>query len=89
MSEIITVELKSDLEGIYKIAGVLLNDLEMRNFSKDSEETRELIEYIKFKLMEIGGTLQKDIFNCDFILTKMKSTGNYSQDMLDAITYAQ
>lgn len=72
MPEILTTELKSDLEYIYKVAGDLLNELDQRDWSKDSEDTRKMMEIVKFRLADIGGTLQKDIFNCDYLITKFR-----------------
>jgi hypothetical protein len=75
MSEILVVELKSDLESVYKLGGDLLNLLEEKNFEHESIETRDLIGLIKFRLEDICGTLQKDIFNCDYLFTKFKTSG--------------
>jgi len=72
MSDIVTTELKSDLENIYKTTGDLLNYLELKDFEKESGDIRELIGFIKFRLEDIEGTLQKDIFNCDYLDTKTK-----------------
>lgn len=74
MSEIISTELKSDLENIYKITGDLSNLIEARNFNQESDEIRELMSLIKFRLEDVTGTLQKDIFNCDYLLTKYITT---------------
>jgi hypothetical protein len=73
MSEILVVELKSDLESVYKIGGDLLNLIEEKDFDNQSSETRELIGLIKFRLEDICGTLQKDIFDCDYLMTKFKT----------------
>lgn len=70
MSKIVTAELKSDLLSIYKVTGDLINLLETQNFEDSSSEVRELIDLVKFRLMDIGGTLQKDIFNCDYLTSK-------------------
>lgn len=74
MAEILTTELKSDLENIYKITGDLLNLLETKNFENENREIRELMDLIKFRLMDIDGILQKDIFNCDYLITKIKTS---------------
>lgn len=70
MSEIISTELKSDLENMYKITGDLSNLIEAKNFNQESDEVRELIDHIKYKLEDVVGTLQKDIFNCDYLISK-------------------
>lgn len=70
MAEVMVVELKSDLESVYKIGGDLLNLLVTKDFRNENRETREVIDLIKFRLEDICGTLQKDIFNCDYLLTK-------------------
>lgn len=73
MAEVLTTELKSDLENIYKIAGDLLNAIDAGDFSKESEEVRKMLDLVKAGLMDIGGTLQKDIFNCDYLITKIRT----------------
>lgn len=75
MSEILVVELKSDLESVYKIGGDLLNLLEEKDFKSESSEINELMGLIRFRLEDICGTLQKDIFNCDYLMTKFKTSG--------------
>ena len=74
MSEIISTEIKSDLESMYKITGDLSNLIEANNFTAESDEVREIMNLIKFRLEDIGGILQKDIFNCDYLLTKYITT---------------
>ncbi len=76
MAEILSTELKSDLENIYKITGDLLNILEAKDFDKESEEIKEMLSLIKFRLEDIEGTLQKDIYNCDYLITKIKTIYN-------------
>jgi hypothetical protein len=79
MSEIISTEIKSDLENIYKITGDISNLLEAKDFTEESDEIRELMNLIKFRLEDICGTLQKDIYNCDYLLTKyITATINHS-----------
>ncbi len=80
MPEILSVELKRDLEGVYKTAGDLLNLLESKKFDNEGKETKELMEHVKKGLFEISGTLQKDIYNCDYLITKMKTTYGYDLD---------
>ena len=72
MAEILSTELKSDLEDVYRKAGNLLDVLEDRSFDREREDIRELMEVIRFRLEDICGTLQKDIFNCDYLITKYK-----------------
>jgi hypothetical protein len=76
MAEILSIELKSDLENIYKKTGDLLNLLETKDFDKESEEIKEIVSLIKFRLEDIEGTLQKDIYNCDYLITKIKTIYN-------------
>ncbi len=76
MAEILSTELKSDLENIYKKTGDLLNLLETKDFEKESEEIKEMVSLIKFRLEDIEGTLQKDIYNCDYLITKIKTIYN-------------
>jgi len=70
MPDILTVEIKRDLEYMYKITGDILNFLEDKNYENRNKEVHDLLEMIKFRLEDIGGILQKDIFNCDYLLTK-------------------
>lgn len=74
MPEVLTTELKSDLEKIYKITGDLLNDIQGGNVKPDCNETRKLLETVRSGLMDITGTLQKDIFNCDYLITKIRTS---------------
>lgn len=76
MPELLATELKSDLERMYKITGDILNALESGGVSCMDGESGAMLERIKFSLMDIGGTLQKDIFNCDYILAKTVLTEN-------------
>ena len=71
MPELLTTELKSDLERIYKITGDILNTLDSGDIRCEGDGA---LEQIKFNLMDIGGTLQKDIFNCDYLITKCKAS---------------
>lgn len=75
MSEILVIELKSDLENVYKMSGDLLNLLDDKDFTNVSSETNEIMELIKYKLADICGIVQKDIFDCDYLMTKFKTTG--------------
>ena len=74
MPEVLSTELKSDLEYMYKISGDVLNLLEEKDFSGESREVQRVIELVKFRLEDIEGVLQKDIFNCDYLITKLKTT---------------
>lgn len=82
MAEILIVELKSDLEDIYKKTGDLLNLLSVKETKAAGGETDELLGLVKTRLEDIGGTLQKDIFNCDYLITKgqiqQEDTKNFS-----------
>lgn len=80
MPELISTELKGDLENIYKITGDLLNLLMTKDFGQESEEIRELMDLIKFSLEDIGGTLQKDIYQCDYLITKVKTLYEYDEN---------
>jgi hypothetical protein len=73
MTENLSIEFKSDLEYMYKISGDLLNLLQSKDFKKENPETKRIIELIMFRLEDIGGVLQKDIFNCDYLILKMKT----------------
>lgn len=72
MSEVISTELKSDLESIYGSARNLLDLIQDKTLENESEDTRKLFELIKFRLMDMEGTLQKDIYNCDYLITRFK-----------------
>lgn len=75
----IETELHSDLENIYKIAGDLLNDVEMNtvgNYPNDTlSDDHELLERIRFSLEDITGTLQKDIHNLRRIISRRELEG--------------
>ena len=73
MEELLSTEIKDDLENIYKITGDLLNLLEVQGVKCQDKDTRELFELIRFRLTDIGGTLQKDIYNCGYLETKFKA----------------
>jgi hypothetical protein len=75
MSDPISVELKSDLTTIYKKAGDTLDYLQEKCFECENHEMKEVMELIKFRLEDMTGTLQKDIFNCDFLITMEKIKG--------------
>ena len=70
----IETELHSDLENIYKIAGDLLNDIEMNTVGNYPDDTlpndHELLERVRFSLEDITGTLQKDIHNLRHVIAK-------------------
>lgn len=71
MAAILETELLSDLETLYKIAGDLLNDIEEQKF-----EDNPLMETVKFRLEDISGTLQKDIFTLRHIAMR-QTAGNH------------
>jgi hypothetical protein len=73
MPEVITTELKSDLERIYKITGDILNALESGDLKLEASGQEKTYEWLRFGLEDIEGTLQKDIFNCDYLITRMIS----------------
>lgn len=73
MFEILAVELKSDLERIYKISGDMLNQIEKTGKEKIDMEIGGLFYDLRSGLMDIGGTLQKDIYNCDYIMTRLRT----------------
>jgi len=73
MAETISIELKSDLNNMYENAGELLNVLQAIDFKGESKEIQELMDQIMFKLEDICGTLQKDIYNCDYLITKIQA----------------
>jgi hypothetical protein len=58
---------------LYKISGDLLNTVETEFSKTNTEDSKRLLESLRFGLMDIGGTLQKDIFNCDYIVTKLRT----------------
>jgi hypothetical protein len=84
MAEILSTELKDDLEDIYKKTGDLLSLLESKSFENESSEVHELVELVKFRLQDITGTLQKDIYNCDYLITKIKTV--YGKDFIEKHT---
>jgi hypothetical protein len=72
MAGTLVIELKNDLENMYKNAGDMLNLLADKDFSNQDGEIRELMGLLEFRLQDITGTLQKNIFNCDYLITKFK-----------------
>ncbi|HEX2945448.1 MAG TPA: hypothetical protein VHT96_05805 [Clostridia bacterium] len=75
----IETELHSDLQNIYKIAGDLLNEVEMNTVGDYPHDTlpddHALLERIRFSLEDITGTLQKDIHNLRQVIGKSKLDG--------------
>ena len=61
MAIILATELQRDLEALYKIAGDLLNELEMQEAEKDVKSMQQQLDLVKARLEDIAGTLQKDI----------------------------
>jgi hypothetical protein len=82
MAEYLTYELKNDMENMYKVTGDLLNMLEEKCFENVSKEVRDTLEEIKAELMDVAGTLQKDIFNCEYLLTKFDTMKHLQQEVL-------
>lgn len=80
MSEIIAFELKSDLEYVYKVTGDLLNELEGIYSEGNGSINNEMLERLRFGLVNTGAVLQKDIFNCDFIITKLQFKYNANKN---------
>ncbi len=70
MGELLGVEIKSDLEYVYKNIRELLNLTQARDFEDLRPELRGLMDKIAFKLEDIEGIIQKDIFNCDYLITQ-------------------
>lgn len=76
MAIIMATELQSDLETLYKIAGELLNEIEMKeveNCPQSAQSAQQMLELVKFRLEDMAGTLQKDIFNLRHIIMKMQA----------------
>ena len=70
MGELLGVEIKSDLEYVYKNVRELLNLVQAKDFEDLRPEIRGLVDKIAFKLEDIEGIIQKDIFNCDYLITQ-------------------
>ncbi len=73
MAEVLSTELKNDLENVYKTVEDLLNLLDTRDFGKENGDMREFISQVRFRLEDMEGTLQKDIYECDYLITKIKA----------------
>ncbi len=82
MAVILEAELQSDLETLYKIAGDLLNEIELQKVENcphiEKVENCPLIDLVRFRLEDISGTLQKDIFNLRYISMKTKISAPYA-----------
>ncbi|MCX8129977.1 MAG: hypothetical protein N3I35_07765 [Clostridia bacterium] len=72
MAEVLYTELKEDLENVYSKTRNLLDLLQSKDFGKESSEMKELMDTVMFRLEDMEGTLQKDIYNCDYLITKFK-----------------
>jgi hypothetical protein len=72
MAIILESELQSDLESLYQTAGVLLNEIEEKR-GEDDFQPEQMLDHIRFKLEDMAGTLQKDIFNVRHIIMKMQA----------------
>ena len=73
MAIILATELQRDLEALYKIAGDLLNELEMQEAEKDVKSMQQQLDLVKARLEDIAGTLQKDIYTIRHIIMKNKA----------------
>jgi len=73
MTKIMTMKLKSDLENIYKLNEELIDMISTKGLCCQKNEMKEIMENIKYRLMDIGSILQKDILNCDYLLANMKT----------------
>lgn len=73
MLVMVYTEIKNDLESVYKNTREMLTLLQSKTFDNENKEIRDLMELLKFKLKDIEGTVQKDIFTCDFLSTREKA----------------
>lgn len=73
MPEIIATELKSDLERLCSLAGGILDAIDSGGLSCEAPGPGGGPGWIEFALMDIEGTLQKDIFHCDYLTTKIRT----------------
>lgn len=65
----IAIEVKSDLEYIYKLTGDLLNDIEAAETDHHHGMSGKLLDRVKQCLADTSTVIQKDIYNCDFIIS--------------------
>lgn len=70
MAIILETEIKSDLETIYKIAGDLLNEIQMQEVENCPPSIQQTLDLVKFRLEDIAGTLQKDIYTIGHLAMK-------------------
>lgn len=77
MSIILSTEIKSDLEDMYKITGEILTQIDL----DDTELVdTEIFKQIRLKISDMEAILQKDIFTCDYLISKEKITGSLLHD---------
>jgi hypothetical protein len=69
MSIIVSTEIKSDLEDMYKITEEILTKIDFRNSELVDTET---IKQIRLKISDMGAILQKDIYTCGYLVSKEK-----------------
>ncbi len=78
MQENITIELKNDLVRMYRLSAELLNELQANDSRTD---LMKLLDRVRFVLKDIEGTLQKDIFNCDYLVSKIIMESSADQEL--------
>lgn len=69
MPDYIAIEVKRDLEYVYKITGDLLNEIETAEAVEDEGNNNDLLGRVKQCLADTATVMQKDIYNCDFIIS--------------------
>lgn len=78
MSIIVGTELKSDLEAMYKMTGEILTRMDLDDMRLvDAEVMRQ----IRLKVLDMEAILQKDIFTCDYLISKGKILSNIMYDI--------
>lgn len=65
----IAIEVKRDLEYVYKLTGDLLNEIEMAEAGENRSMNNDLLGRVKQCLADTSTVMQKDIYNCDFIIS--------------------
>ncbi|HEY9061194.1 MAG TPA: hypothetical protein VIO64_11940 [Pseudobacteroides sp.] len=73
MSIIVSTELKSDLEDMYRMTGEILTQIDLDDAGLVDTE---IIKQIRLKVSDMEAILQKDIFTCDYLISKEKITGS-------------
>ncbi|HOV25046.1 MAG TPA: hypothetical protein PK566_01615 [Pseudobacteroides sp.] len=78
MSIILSTELKSDLEAMYKITGEILTQMDLEDGkSVDAEALRQ----IRHKVSDMEAIIQKDIFTCNYLTSKEKILRSMMRDI--------